>query len=227
MSRRPADIIKSDLEEAILMGEFADGDRLDEASLSEKHNVSRTPVREALQMLASSGLVELVPHRGAFVRFPSFQEIVEMFEVMGELESLAARLAARRITDQQLQKLNSACQSCIHAEKTQNHVAYFRENEHFHHLIYEASGNSFLISEANRLYRRLQPIRRAQLQARGRLAQSMNEHRSIFNAIASGEGEKAADILRSHIVIQGEKFNDLIAAYNVNDRLRIETHKIG
>lgn len=220
MTTRTADTIKTDIENAILTGAFADGERLDEMRLSEKHDVSRTPVREALQMLAASGLVELIPHRGAFVRFPSVREIVEMFEVMGELESLAARLAARRITDIKMAELNAACEACMLAEKAQDHAKYYAENERFHHFIYEASGNQFLISEATRLYRRLQPIRRLQLQARGRLSQSMNEHAAIRDAIAKGDGESAANLLRQHIVIQGEKFNDLVASYKLSDERR-------
>ena len=220
MTKRSADIIKEYLEEAILLGEFSNGDRLDEVRLSEKHEVSRTPIREALLMLAASGLVDLIPNRGAFVRFPSIREIVEMFEVMGELESLAAKLAAKRITDKQMAALNQACQACAQAQHDQDQALYYKQNERFHHLIYEASANSFLIGEAKKLYRRLHPIRRMQLQARGRLAQSMDEHTAIRNAIASGDGDLAGRLLRNHILIQGEKFNDLLVAYENEAELK-------
>lgn len=218
MAKRTADYIKADIEEAILIGDYAEGDRLDEMRLSEKYEVSRTPVREALQILSTSGLVQLIPHRGAFVRFPSFEEIVEMFEVMGELESMAARLAARRITKTQLQALNAACAACSQAESEEDADSYFSENEEFHHLIYDASSNSFLAGEAKRLYRRLQPIRRLQLQARGRLSQSMAEHIAIRDAINAGDGNKAGNLLRGHVIIQGEKFNDLIAGYKTRGK---------
>lgn len=218
MSKQTVDIIKEDIEEAILLGEFSNGDRLDEVRLSEKHNVSRTPIREALRLLAALGLVELIPNRGAFVRFPSIREIVEMFEVMGELESLAAKLAARRITDEQMASLNQACDACAQAQEAQDHQVYYQQNERFHHLIYKASANTFLIGEAKKLYRRLHPIRRMQLQARGRLEQSMNEHIAIRNAIANGNGEMAAQLLREHVLIQGEKFSDLLVSFEAENR---------
>lgn len=213
MAKQASDQIKQDIEEAILMGDYPDGYKLDEMALSQKYAVSRTPIREALRLLSTSGLVTLIPNRGAFVRFPTFAEIVEMFEVMAEMEALAARLAARRISDEQIDLLKMACERCALAEKSGEHRTYFDENERFHHLIYEASGNSYLAKEATALFRLLQPIRRIQLQARGRLSQSMDEHAAIRDAIIKGDGDLAANLLRSHIVIQGEKFNDLIAGY--------------
>ena len=82
MTQRSADRIREELEQAIIAGAFADGERLDEVSLSEQFRVSRTPVREALHALSASGLVEHLPRRGAFVRYPSFRRLIAMFEVM-------------------------------------------------------------------------------------------------------------------------------------------------
>ena len=97
MTGRRADSIRETLEQVIVTEAFADGDRLDETRLSERFSVSRTPLREALQMLAASGLVQLVPHRGAYVRHPGVVELVQMFEVMAELEGMCGRLAAKRL----------------------------------------------------------------------------------------------------------------------------------
>ncbi len=102
------DHVREELEQAILTGAYDDGARLDENSLSTRFAVSRTPIREALQMLAASGLVELIARRGAFVRHPGFVELLEMFEVMAELEALCGRLAARRLTDTALDSLKQA-----------------------------------------------------------------------------------------------------------------------
>lgn len=221
MARRSADTIKTEIEEAILLGQFANGERLDEIRLSSKHQVSRTPIREALRMLAASGLVELIPNRGAFVRFPDIREIVEMFEVMAELESMAARLAATRINAADLARLQKACDDCATAEAANDSAEYYRANERFHHLIYEASGNTFLSTEAARLYRRLQPIRRLQLQANDRLRQSMSEHFAVCAAIGNRQPEQASALLRAHIVIQGTKFNDLLVGYRPPERRQV------
>ena len=141
MTKRTADHIREDIEQGILTGEFADGVRLDEVRLCDRFGVSRTPVREALNQLAASGLIEIRPRRGAFVRVPGFVEVVEMFEVMGELEALCGRLAAKRISDAQLTQFRTACQACEAAEAAGNANGYYRENELFHQLLYEASGN--------------------------------------------------------------------------------------
>ncbi len=214
MTTRAADHIREKLEQAILTGSYGDGVRLDELQLAEKFEVSRTPIREALQMLAASDLVELIPRRGAFVRHPGFVELVEMFEVMAELEGLCGRLAARRMTDSLLSELKTAEQGCMSALDDGDTDAYYRANEQFHTLLYQASGNSFLTAEAKRLHKRLQPFRRLQLQARGRMWQSMEEHKAILLALETGNAEASAGLLRDHVAIQGEKFHDLMAGYH-------------
>ncbi len=211
---RRADSILEELEHAIVVGEFVDGDRLDEMKLCERFGVSRTPLREVFQKLAAAGLLDLIPRRGAFVRHPAFVELVEMFEVMAELEAMCGRLAGRRMTQAMLNEIKESAAGCEAALKRGESNEYYRENERFHHLIYEASGNAFLAAEASRLHKRLKSIRRMQLLARGRMEQSMAEHRGIVAAFQSGTADEAAAALRLHVSIQGEKFNDLIASYS-------------
>lgn len=211
MEKRHADIIAAELEERIFDGTFGDGDRLDEARLAEHFGVSRTPLREALQRLAKSGLVELIPRRGAFVRQPGPVELIEMFEVMAELEAACGRLAARRISDAALADLRDANVKCETAVAAQDSAGYYAENERFHQIIYAESGNAFLAKETNNLHRRLRPFRRQQLKLRGRLAQSMAEHKAIVDALEQGRPEDAAQALRDHVAIQGEKFHSLMA----------------
>lgn len=214
MINRISDTIKEELEQMIVTGHFTDGERLDEVKLAEKFKISRTPLREAFQSLAASGLVELVPHRGAFIRHPSFIELVEMFDVMAELEAACGIRAVRRIKDEQLVDIRQTITDCEEALRANDGDKYYRANEMFHHLIYYASGNSFLASQATNLHKRLKPFRRMQLRVRGRLPQSMSEHHQIVSALESGDAEKTASILRDHVSIQGEKFHDLMASYN-------------
>jgi DNA-binding GntR family transcriptional regulator len=213
MGLRSADRIREELEQAIMAAEFAEGERLDEVTLSARFSVSRTPVREALHALAASGLVETVPRRGVFVRYPSFIKLIEMFDVMAELEAMCGRLAARRITDDELDRLDEAAAACQSAMEKGDADEYYRENERFHHVLYDASGNSFLAQEASKLHRRLKPFRRLQLRLRGRLKQSMQEHRDVQDALRKGDAERAARVLKRHISIQGENLNDLMAHF--------------
>jgi DNA-binding GntR family transcriptional regulator len=213
MALRNADRIREELEQAIMAAEFIEGERLDEVTLAARFAVSRTPVREALHALAASGLVETIPRRGVFVRYPSFIKLVEMFDVMAELEAMCGRLAARRITEEELERLEEAALACEKAMEKGDADEYYRENERFHHILYHASGNSFLAEQASRLHKRLQPFRRLQLRVRGRLRQSMQEHREVQKAVASGDAEAAAGVLRRHISIQGENLKDLMANF--------------
>ena len=210
MDTSTADRIAADLETAILEREFENGARLDESELSDRFGVSRTPVREALGRLARSGLVVQMPRRGTFVRHPGATELLEMFEVMAELEAACGRLAARRAGPADLSAIRAADAACGSAETRGEADAYYRENEVFHRAIYTASGNAFLASEAARLHRRLTPFRRMQLHLRGRLAESRGEHAAILVAIEAGDGERAADLLRAHVAVQGEKFHNLL-----------------
>ncbi|MEM7596418.1 MAG: GntR family transcriptional regulator [Pseudomonadota bacterium] len=212
MEKSRSDGIADALEGLIFDGTFGDGQRLDEKQLSERFDVSRTPIREAFQRLAQSGMVEQIPHRGVFVRQPGPVELIEMFEVMAELEAVCARLAASRISDAALEDLNATNARCEVAVEAQDTDGYYHENERFHAIIYRQSGNSFLEGEALRLQRRLQPFRRMQLRLRGRLRQSMGEHQAIVAALEAGDGAKAADTVRAHVAVQGERFHQLFAS---------------
>lgn len=210
MDVRRADTIVEDLEQMIVTGAFADGARLDEIRLAERFGVSRTPIREALQKLAASGLVEQIPRRGVFVREPGPVELVEMFEAMAELESACGRLAAMRITEPSLNALREVNGRCRTAAEGSDADGYYRENERFHQLIYAAAENGYLQDQATRLQKRLKPFRRMQLHVRGRLEQSMAEHEIILDALARGDREAVATTLRDHVAVQGEKFHHLI-----------------
>ncbi|MCZ4254094.1 GntR family transcriptional regulator [Sulfitobacter sp. PR48] len=211
MEQRSAVNIANSLEQMIFDGTFADGDRLDEVRLAEQFGVSRTPLREALQRLESSGLVTLIPRRGAFVRQPGPLELLEMFEVMAELEAVCARLAARRMSDDALDELRLANTRCQAASDAQDTDLYYMENEKFHATIYRESGNSFLEQESLKLQKRLRPFRRQQLRLRGRMPQSLTEHEAIVEALTAGDSNAAANALRDHVNVQGERFQSLMA----------------
>lgn len=211
MEQRRADVIALELENRILNGTYSNGERLDEVRLAQQFDVSRTPLREALQKLFNSGLIELKPRRGAFVKQPDAIALIEMFEVMAEQEAICGKLAARRITETALVQLEEANNRCEIALQNRDADAYYAENERFHHIIYKQSGNSFLEQETLRLHNRLRPFRRTQLRARGRLEQSMEEHRAIVAALRDGDPDKAQRALHDHVAVQGEKFHLLIA----------------
>ena len=200
------------IEDDIVEGRLPPGTRLDEVRLAERHGVSRTPVREALRRLAETGLVAVRPHRGAVVVRLEPHAVVQMFEVMAEIEAYSGRLAARRATEAELARMTAAHESCGAAEAAGDADGYYAANERFHRLIYAASGNGFLADEAGRMHARLKPYRRLQLRAPRRLAASLREHEAILAALRAGDGARAADALRAHVAVQGERFGDLLRA---------------
>ena len=130
---------------------------------------------------------------------------------MAELEAISARLRARRMTAAELVVLEQAHEKCRSAALGLDADGYFYANEHFHQTIYSGSHNGFLSDQAHALQRRLRPYRRLQLRVRNRLAKSFDEHQAVLDAVRDGDGDRAVEAIRSHVMVQGERFNDLLA----------------
>ncbi len=217
---RRSEQLGEEIEERIVTGVYPPGTRLDEQELAASFGVSRTPVREALIQLASAGLIDVRPRRSAIVPEMSAERLYEMFEVMAELEAMCGQLAARRIRPEELEQLQEAHRACEVARDEGDPDTYYQLNEVFHRRIYEASHNGFLAEQAMALHRRLRPYRRLQLRVRNRMSTSFSEHAEIVAAIVEGDGAKVADTLRAHVVMQGERFTDLVSTlreFNAGD----------
>ncbi|MFD1704587.1 GntR family transcriptional regulator [Methylopila henanensis] len=210
---RRADALRLELENAIVTGRFKPGDRLDEQSLADRFGVSRTPLREALGQLAATGLVTLMPRRGAFVATLGFRDIIERFETMAALEAMAGSLAARRIDGPGRRDLEASLQSCRDEAERSDSDSYYLANESFHLVIYAQAHNAFLGDEARRLHQRLKPYRRLQLRAGARVSVSLAEHERIAEAILAGDSASAERELKNHILVQGDRLNDFLAAF--------------
>ena len=216
MTKRRSESLREALEELIAVGELPPGTHLDETELAARFGVSRTPIREALIQLASEGVIDIRPRRGAIVAQASPARLVEMFEVMAELEAMCARLAARRMTPADHLALAEAHHACEAARDAVDPDAYYYRNETFHRTIYAASRNQFLTEEAERLHRRLRPYRRLQLRVRDRVATSYSEHDAIVRALQAGDAERSAQLAREHVLVQGQRFADLIASLSAH-----------
>lgn len=210
--KKRSEVLREAIEEMIAVGKLPPGHHLDETELAKEFGVSRTPIREALIQLASMGIILMRPRRGAIVTEIAPQQLIEMFEVMAELEAMCARLAARRMTPAEHTTLLASHLACTAARDNEDSDVYFYKNEEFHQQIYIGSQNSFLEEQARALQRRLRPYRRLQLRVRNRVKASFDEHGAVVDAIIAGKGELAAVLLRDHIMIQGQRFVDLIAS---------------
>jgi len=186
--------------------------KLDEVALAQEFGVCRTPIRETLIQLSSSGMVDLRPRRGAVVANASPHRICEMFEMMAELEAMCGRLAAQRITADEEAELLAAQKACQRARDTGSSDAYFARNEAFHQVIDKAAHNAFLAEQVIQLQRRLRPFRRLQLRIRNRVSASFDEHQAIVDALTAGDGERTSGLVRDHVIVQGERYGDLVAS---------------
>lgn len=211
-NQKRTDYLRYEIEREILSGLLLPGDRLDEQSLADRFAVSRTPVREALSRLASSGFVELRPRQGAVVARLTIPRMVEMFEVMAELEGLCARLASRRMTPEERARLRQIHAQCGEVARAGDPDAYYAMNKLFHETIYAGCHNGFLEETTRSIRNRLSPYRRHQLHQAGRVPNSYAEHGAVVDAILEGDEESADTLMRRHIAIQGDTFTDFISA---------------
>lgn len=188
------------LADDIAEGMLAPGVKLDEQALAVRFGVSRTPVRETLSRLASSGLVEKRPHRGVVVANVTLERLMQMFEVMTELEGCCARFAAERMSEAEKRALADLHRASLTEVTADDLDGYDAANRRFHRAVYEGGRNPFLVETTLEMRRRLQPFRRAQFRLDGRLASSHAEHQIVVDAITTGDGDAAYRSMRAHIM---------------------------
>ncbi|MCP4386336.1 MAG: GntR family transcriptional regulator [Hyphomicrobiales bacterium] len=190
--------IATRLEAEILSGQRGLGDRLDERELAEHFNASRTPVREALQRLAATGLVQVNGRHGTNVARLTLTQLLDAFRVVSELEAMAAEQTVGRITAEQIADLWVHQRGCEEAFAADDVDAFCIANDHLHSGILAASGN-WMLQEQMRTARVLSPYRRHITYQPGRMARSLDEHRAFIAAIEAGDGAGAASHMRSHV----------------------------
>ncbi len=209
------------LRQMIRAGNLVRGQKIDEKRLSDIMGVSRTPIREALRVLHSEGLVDLIPHKGAYVAQPSIDEIRDLFEVMGVLEGTCARLAASRMNKEYLKKLQTLQRKLERHFQNKDHEAYLETNHLLHVLIQESSGNKVLNDILNGLRQKILLYRHRQLHHKDRFEKSMQEHLLIMEAMQKGDPALAEDVMRKHLSNQCEALVDLYTHEGtVDDRKR-------
>lgn len=182
--------------EAIDAGVYRPGDRLVESELADRFGVSRTPVREALQRLETQSMLTR-DGRSLIVASLDHNQLAELYVVRAELEALAARLAARHATPEEVRVLRQM------VEEDRAHVgdpqALARLNRRFHKQIHLASHNRFLVQQLDLVHRSMALLASTSLAAEGRGQTALAEHAAIVEAIAAGDGEAAQVALRAHI----------------------------
>jgi phosphonate utilization transcriptional regulator len=193
-------LVQIEIEQLILRGELAIGQRINESELASRFGTSRGPIREALRALEESSLVRSEKNRGVFVREISVAEADEIYDVREALDQLIGQRVAERATPDQIRALKAVLGEMDRATALQNIKGYHALNLKFHDMMVDFAGNARLTESYRLLTKGLLLFRLRGLQDGGGFAVSNTEHRAVVEAIAAGDARRAGQLLRQHAV---------------------------
>lgn len=188
------------LRHRIFSHELEPGTWIDEQALAQAYGISRTPLREALKVLAGEGLVTLKPRRGCYVVKISQRDVEEIFPVLALLEGRCAYEAAQKIRPGDLERLESLHQQLERRTAQKDREACFEINQEFHRVLDELSGNRWMLQIINDLRKVMKLVRYHSLLLEGRLEESLAEHRRIMAAIRKHAAAAAEEYMRAHLL---------------------------
>jgi DNA-binding GntR family transcriptional regulator len=194
------------LREAILDGRLPPGERLIEQRLALQWSISRAPLREAIRQIASEGLVSFSPHRGASVAEISQGELEELFAVRAMMEAFAARLAAQRATAAHIARLRTLVGQMEETFRARDLAGFYVAGLDFHNVLVEAAGNDVLSRMYDQIKRQFRRYQAAMPRLPHLQQDSIEEHRSILEAVERADANKAAILSEQHITHLTEKF---------------------
>jgi DNA-binding GntR family transcriptional regulator len=207
--RTLVDSVFDRIEAAIITGTLKPGESLSEAELSRKMGISRSVIREAIGRLEGRKLIQRIPRIGARVAEVSLADVADVFELREALEGFACRLAAERMTDDDIAALDSLLDRHEAGEDVKEGTAYYQNagNLDFHYAIVQGSGNKRLIYLlCNELYHTLRLYRYKSSTVEGRPADALAEHRAVVAALKARDGTRAEALMRRHIANSRKAF---------------------
>jgi DNA-binding GntR family transcriptional regulator len=201
--------VAAQIRQRIFSGELAPGAFVDEVAVCEQMQISRTPLREALKVLASEGLVRQEPRRGSFVNEVTEQDLDEIFPVIALLEGRCAHEAALKASDADLAALTILHERLQKSAKASRINDYYEANFAIHEAIILLANNKWLAQVIGDLRKILKLARLQQLHAPGRLQQSLSEHMAVFAALQARDPQGAEAAMRTHLTRQREALREL------------------
>lgn len=193
------DALVERIRDMIIEGQLAPLMRIHEGQLGQALGVSRTPLREALKFLASEGLIELVPGRGAVVRKLTPKDVRDMLDMLVALETLAGRLCCRNASDEQIAGLRRIHDEMMTFYKTRNRLEYYRRNQAIHAGLAQLSGNALLASTHATIQARLKRIRFIGNEEPGKWAGAVAEHEEMIAALTARDSVRLATVVGRHL----------------------------
>ncbi|MFQ3789165.1 GntR family transcriptional regulator [Halomonas sp. A29] len=183
----------------IELGELAPGERISEKQLCESFGVSRTPLREALKVLASEGLVELLPNRGARVKQLTMKQVKDTYDLMSALEGLSGELACQHISDEGIEAICVLHERMLEHYRNRELAEYFRVNQAIHESILAASNNDVLLEMYNNLSQRVKRVRYSKKMTETFWQQAVQDHEEMIAALKKRDGKRLGHVLREHL----------------------------
>lgn len=196
----------------IVDGELVPGEKVPEKELCQRFGVSRTPLREALKVLAREGLVTLTPNRGAMISNLTLDDLEETFPVMGALEALSGEMACANITDAEITEIKALHEQMLAHYESRDLKPYFETNQAIHERILAASRNQTLTTLYLSLEGRLRQARYVANMSDQRWAQAVDEHEQMVAALEARDGGKLAAILKTHLENKFQTVKDALLA---------------
>ena len=191
--------IETTLRDDIAAGALSPGERLDEAKLSERFGVSRTPVREALSRLTAQSILVSGEKRGVRVAEYTREQLAQIFEAMQQIEAACARIASQRLSLLSRAEIETAQAACVAAADSGDRFAYMRANEAFHQAIYRATANPFMAKVAADFRHRTGPFRAIKFATKEDLMASAQSHEELIAGIFSEDSRVASDGMHAHM----------------------------
>jgi DNA-binding GntR family transcriptional regulator len=187
------------LREMILSGELRPGEKVPEEQLCEQFGVSRTPIREALKVLAAEGVLQILPHRGAIVSRITEDQINEMFPIMASLERLAGMLACQTASDADIARVRALHDEMMAFYKAGEEANYLRNNRLIHEAFFVIAGNITLLSFYQQILTRIHSCRFVVRKTPEHWRKAMAEHEEMIEAFEARDGERLAALLEHHV----------------------------
>ncbi len=204
------DAVVDQIRDMIIDGRLMPGSRIFEGQVGTALGVSRTPLREAIKTLASEGLVEIVPSKGAVVRRFTEHDIREILEVLKAIEQAAALLTCQRASITEIKKIRHMHERMLELYAKRNRLAYFKLNQAIHSAIVQAAGNSVLAQTHETLQARIKRIRFIGHEGPKRWAAAVTEHEEMIAALVARNGAQLSEVLGRHLDMAVERVRDAI-----------------
>ena len=204
------DELRDRLRDMIIDGQLKAGVKIPERDLCESFGVSRTPLREALKVLASEGLVHLTPNRGATVAVLTVAELEEVFPVMGALEALSGELACQQISTAEIAAIAELHTEMLEHYQARDLAEYFRCNQDIHERILDAARNSTLAQLYRGLAGRVRGARYVANMSDKRWAAAVKEHEQMLAALKARDGKKLSALLKAHLAQKFETVRETL-----------------